>query len=69
MPGERMVGVAGTAWSSLLPCRMRSRKVGDGARAAMGGSEKERDLEGVVTSGGSEALSIALFFGRHVCVC
>lgn len=44
-------GVSGTAWSSLLVewCSF-SRKVGEGWRAlgAEGGSEKERDLEGVL---------------------
>jgi hypothetical protein len=62
--GERVEGVVGTAWSSLLPCRMRSRKVGEGASvpfAAVGGSEKERDLEGVVASRGCVALSIVLY--------
>lgn len=44
-------GVVGTAWSSLLCWLLSfSRKVGEGARVdgALGGSEKERDLEGVL---------------------
>jgi hypothetical protein len=48
--------VLGKAWSSLLLRSSFSWKVGDGARTAgvllrwaVGGSEKERDLEGVLT--------------------
>lgn len=56
------------SWSSLLPCRTLSRKVGEGCRAvtawAEGGSEKERfllpDLVGVATSRGETAVSMAL---------
>ena len=56
------------SWSSLLPCRTLSRKVGEGCRAATawaeGGSEKERfllpDLVGVATSRGETAVSMAL---------
>ena len=50
-------GVVGKAWSSLLMCL--SRKVGEGASVVgvivFGGSEKERDLEGVLAVG--EAVS------------
>ena len=52
--GDLAFGVVGKAWSSLL-CGILSRKVGEGARPvgvvlllAFGGSEKERDLEGVL---------------------
>ena len=54
--GERR-GVLGTAWSSLLLRSSFSWKVGEGARTegvvvrlAVGGSEKERDFEGVLVS-------------------
>jgi len=62
--GRRVVlGVVGTALSSLLSRRSFSRKDGDGARAA-GGSERLRffagDLEGVLASkaGGRRLLTV-----------
>lgn len=53
--GRDEEGVVGTAWSSLLACRTRSRKVGEGWRVPVGvealaGLEKERDLEGVTVA-------------------
>lgn len=70
-PRERKSGlrealgvVGGTALSSLLPWRSRSRKVGEGCRGlgADAGSEKERflagDLEGVAKSWGATASSV-----------
>jgi len=64
--GRLGFGVVGRAWSSLLCCVGRfSRKDGEGASAggvlvgvlALGGSEKERDFEGVLSGskeGGKE---------------
>ena len=71
-------GVLGRAWSSLLVRASFSWKVGEGARVAgvplgfeLGGSEKERDFEGVLAgeaeegagswSSGSIAASMVVF--------
>lgn len=65
-------GVSGTAWSSLLVewCSF-SRKVGEGWRAlgARGGSEKERDLEGVLegesaAEGGGRSIVLSIVRDR-----